>query len=206
MRVAEDADDYLTKWKAQTMLSHMESSPTPDQAALVLEAAEASRDQLAGRLVVPPAFFTSIGAALAVQIASAAVGIARQDARGMLLLMAGAAVFALTAALQLARFRRRNGVWLAGLANRVVLGTATTASTVYVVTMGAAVWAAFSGAWWLVLVASVVGGVGYGLAGRHWLRIYRGVPEAHGQPGSRAWLALVVLASIAGLVALVIES
>jgi len=181
------------------------SSTTPDDAALVLDAAEASRDQLAGRLEVPPFFFTSIGAAIAVQITSAAIGIANQNARGVLLVVAGAAVFALTAALQLARFRRRNGVWLAGLASRVVLGTATTASTVYLAAMAAAVWAAFSAAWWFVVVASVVGGVGYALCGRRWLRIYRGDPEAHGQPGSRALLALVVLAALTALVALVIQ-
>lgn len=184
----------------------MESSPTtPDQAALALEAAQASRDDLAGRLELPSAFFTSVGAAIALQIASAAVGISAQDARGMLLVVAGAAVFALTAALQLARFRRDNGVWLAGLAGWAVLGTTITASTVYAIAFGAAVWAAFSGAWWLVLVASALGGVGYGLCGRRWMRTYRGDPEAHGRPGSRAWLALVVLVAVAGLVTLVIR-
>lgn len=184
----------------------MESrSTTPDEAALALDAAEASRARLARRLEVPSAFFTSIGAAIAVQIASAAVGISEQSARGLLLLLAGGAAFAVTAALQLARFRRRNGVWLAGLASRVVLGTATTASAVYVAALGAALWAAFSGAWWFVVAASIVGGVGYGLCGRRWLRVYRGDPEAHGRPESTAWLSLVALAALAGLVGLVIE-
>lgn len=188
---------YLTLWKVK--------DSTPNEAAVALDAAEASRAQLARRLVLPSAFFASIGAAIAVQIASAAIGISNQNLRGLLLLIAGGAVFALTAAIQLARFRRRNGVWLAGLASRAVLGASTPGSTVYVAAMGTAVWAAFSEAWWFVAVFSVVGGLGYGLSGRRWLRIYRGDPAAHGRPDSTAWLALVALAALAGLVALVIE-
>ena len=183
----------------------MESSPgTSAAAAAELDAAEAARDRLVARLDVPHGFYVAIAAAIAVQIASAAIGISSQTGRGLLLLAAGGAVFALVAALEVARFRRRNGVWLAGLASRVAFGGATAASSVYVAAMGGAAWAAFAEAWWLVVVASVAGGAGYALCGRRWLRLYRADPEAHGRPDSTALLALVASGAVIGLLMLVI--
>jgi hypothetical protein len=186
----------------------MESNPTTDSsaAAVALGAAEASRAQLVRQLVLPSAFFPSIGAAVAVQIASAAIGISTQDLRGLLLAVAGMLAFALTAAIQLARFRRCNGVWLAGLMSRVVVGGSTTGSAAYAAAFGAALWAAFSDAWWLTAIAAAVGGLGYALAGCRWLAVYRSAPADHGRPGSRLWLAIFGVAALAGIVALVLQS
>ena len=72
--------------------------------------------------------------------------------------VAGVAVFAAVAGVQLARFRRLNGVWLGGFTSRVVLGTATAASVSYAVALGAAIWAAYGERWWLVALWSSVGG------------------------------------------------
>lgn len=179
--------------------------PTPAEAAVALDEAESARARLAGGLVLPSAFLTSIGVAIAVQIASAATGISSQDSRGVLLAGAGLAVFALTAVVQLERFRRCNGVWLAGLASHVVLGTAAVGSGVYAAAFSGAVWSAFAGAWWLVATSSVAGGVGYGLCGRRWVSTYRSDPGTHGRPESTAWWAVLALTGLVGLVALVIQ-
>ncbi len=69
----------------------------------------------------------------------------------------GLAVFAAVAGVQLARFRRLNGVWLGGFASRVVLGTATAASVSYAVALAAAIWAAYGDRWGLVALWSAVG-------------------------------------------------
>jgi len=186
----------------------MESNYTTDSdaAATALGAAEASKARLVGQLVLPSAFFTSIGAAIAVQIASAAAGISTQDLRGLLLAIAGMLIFALTASIQLARFRRANGVWLAGLMSRVVLGGSATGSAIYVAALGAALWAAFSAAWWLTAFAAAGGGLGYALAGSTWLGAYRSDPAEHGRPGSRLWLGIFAIVALAGMVALVLQS
>jgi hypothetical protein len=107
---------------------------------------------------------------------------------------------------QIARFRRLNGVWLGGLASRVVLGTATVASVSYPVALGAAIWAAYGERWWLVAVWSSVGGAAYALSGRRWMRSYRGDPAAHARGESLAWLALVAAAAVGGLATLVLNA
>lgn len=181
----------------------MESSserPTRDEAAAALAAAEASRAALAERIVIPPWLFGSLGAAIAVQIASTAVGLGDGPAW---VLVAGLAVFAAIGGAQLVRFRRVNGLWLGGFASRVVLGTGTVASVSYGLALGAALWAALDGRWWLVAVAAVGEGVVYALAGRRWVRSYRAEPGTHGRGESAAWLALVAVAALAGLALLV---
>jgi hypothetical protein len=102
---------------------------------------------------------------------------------------------------QLAWFRAANGVWLGGLASRVVLGTGTTASLSYV----AALWAAFEGRWWMVAVCAVVGGAAYALAGVRWLRAYRTQPALHARGESAAALSLLTLVALAWLALLVLE-
>jgi len=185
----------------------MESSrrpPTHDEAARALRRAEASRAALAGGVVLPSWFATSIGAAIAVQIGTVALGLGVGSAWAWWALAAGLAVFAAVGAVQLARFRRRNGIWLGGLAGRVVLGTGTTASSSYVVALGAATWAAFEEQWPLVALASLAGGTAYALGGRRWLATYRTEPERHGRGESAAWLAVVSVAAAGGLVLLVL--
>lgn len=183
----------------------MESSwrpPSRDEAAAALVGAEASRARLADGIVLPSWFATSIGVAIAVQIGTAAVGL---GGGAPWALVAGLAVFVVVGVVQLARFRRRNGVWLGGLAGRVVLGTGTLASSSYVVALAAAIWAAFAGQWLLVVLASLAGGVAYALGGRRWLAAYRTAPEVHGRGESAAWLAIMSLAAVGGLVLLVVE-
>jgi hypothetical protein len=186
----------------------MESSrrpPTRDEAAAALDGAEASRARLAEGVVLPPWFASSLGAAIAVQIATAAVGIGDGSPWAWWALGAGLALFVVVGAVQLARFRRANGVWLGGLAGKVVLGTGTLASSSYAVALGAAIWAAFEAQWALVAVASLAGGAAYALGGVRWLAAYRAAPEAHGRGESAAWLAAVSLAALGGLVLLVLE-
>src|SRR4051794_839001 len=108
--------------------------PTADEASAALLDAEAMRATLADRIVTPSWFFVSLGVAIAVQIATVAVGLGDKPALdagevgAAWLVAVGVAVFAAVAGVQLARFRRLNGVWLGGFASRVVLGTATAAA------------------------------------------------------------------------------
>ena len=132
------------------MLSNMESKPerpTAAQASAALTDAEASRATLAHGIATPSWLFTSMGAAIAMQIATTAVGLGYG---APLILAAGLAVFVAVAGVQLARFRRLNGVWLGGFASRVVLGSGTAASAAYAIALGAAIWAAYDARWWLV--------------------------------------------------------
>ena len=161
-----------------------------------LAEAEASRAALAGRIETPSWLFASIGAVIAVQIATTAVGMGDDQP---LVMVAGLALFAAVAAVQLARFRRLNGVWLGGFASRVVLGTGVPASTSYAIALGAAIWAAFDGHWWLVAVCSLAGGAAYAISGRQWMDAYRAQPAEHSRGESAAWLALIGVAAIAGL-------
>jgi hypothetical protein len=190
-------------------MENLSGSPTPEEAAAALVDAEASRASLARRLVLPSFFYTSIGAAITVQIATAAIGVADVGHRGVwnpagLLIASGLVPVAAVATIQLIRFRRVNGLWLGGFASRVVGGTAAAASLSYALTFGAAIWAAFAGAWWLVALCSLVGGMAYALSGRRWVRLYRGEPAAHAQGESVAWLATLGVLAIAGLAFLMI--
>ncbi|MCW2995093.1 MAG: hypothetical protein JWQ18_2588 [Conexibacter sp.] len=167
--------------------------------------AEATRAKLADGIELPSWFATSIGVAISLQIGTTALGLGDGSPWAWTALAAGLAVFVVVGAVQLARFRRRNGVWLGGLAGRVVLGTGTIASSSYAVACAAAIWAAFAGHWVLVAVASLAGGTAYALAGRRWLASYRTEPEEHGRGESAAWLAAVSIAAVGGLVLLVLE-
>ena len=183
----------------------MESTPdrpTAAEATATLTDAEASRAALAHAIATPSWFFTSMGAAITTQIAGMAVGLGDGAAWA---LMAGLAVFVAVAGVQLARFRRLNGVWLGGFASRVVLGTGTAASASYVVALGAAIWAAYAARWWLVALCSIAGGSAYALSGRRWMPVYHAQPAVHGRGESAAWLALLGAVAIAGLALLVIN-
>jgi len=182
----------------------MESSPTPPtraQASAALADAEAKRAGLAGDVVLPSWFTTSIGAAISVQIGTTAVAVGEGP---LWVLAAGLAIFTVVGAVQLLRFRRRNGVWLGGLVDHVVLGTGAVASWSYAAGLAAAIWAAFAGWWWLVVLASLAGGAAYVFAGRRWMRTYRAAPQEHGRGESAAWLAALSLAAIGGLIVLLL--
>jgi hypothetical protein len=185
----------------------MESSErqlTAKEASTALREAEASRTALAQRITTPSWFFTSIGAAIAVQIGTTAVGITATSAATLTALVIGIAVLAAVAAVQLARFRRLNGVWVGGFLSRVVLGTGTLASASYAVAIVAATWAAFDEQWWLVAIWSAIGGTAYAWSGRRWVRIYRAEPARHAQAESAAFLALLSTAALAGLALLLL--
>lgn len=187
------------------MLANMETSgsrPTPEEAAAALLDAGAARDHLANRVTLPSWFHTSIGLAVVVQTATLAVGVAAQSSAGIGLAVAGLVPFALVAAVQLVRFRRLNGVWVGGLASRVVFGSDAAASTVYLLAMGAAIWAAFEARWWLVGLCAIAGGLGYALRGVRWMRSYRDDPAAHSRGESVLLLAALAVPALAGAVLL----
>jgi hypothetical protein len=182
----------------------MESNPVqqdPGDARSELAAADQARQRLAAGLRLPAGLQPLLAAAVAVQVGTAAYGIAKQTAAGLALLLAGLAVFLSVAALALYRFRRINGVRVDGLASQIVLGTG---SLVYLGAFAAATWAAFESRWWLVAGAAVAGGVGYALGARQWWHAYRHDPVAHASGASpRLLAALAVLAGL-GLAALLI--
>ena len=187
------------------MLSNMESAPdrpTAAAASAALTDAEASRAAVARGLFLPSWFLPSLGAAIAVQIGTAAVGLA--DAEPWLVAL-GLGVFAAAAGVQLARFRRLNGVWLGGLASRVVLGTGMAASASYALALGAAIWAAYAAQWGLTAACAVAGGAAYAVSGARWLSAYRAEPAVHSRGESAVWLALLGMAGLLGLALLVLN-
>jgi len=185
------------------MLSNMESKPTAAEASTALTDAEASRAALAGGIAIPSWFFTSLGAAIALQIGTTAAGAV---AVTVWLLVGGVAVLAAVAGVQLARFRRLNGVWLGGFASRVVFGTGTVASVSYAAALGGAIWAAYGSRWWLAGLFSLAGGGAYALSGRRWLRTYRAEPAVHARGESAAWLAALGVVAAAGLALLLLNA
>jgi hypothetical protein len=189
------------------ILSTMESEGTsnrPYDARDDLEAADRARERLSGHLELPRGLHPALGLAVAVQIATAGVGLAERTAVGVGLMVAGLVVFAAVAGWFLHRFRQLNGVRVSGLAGRVVLGTGITSSVAYVVAMTGATWAASSSQWALVGVAAVAGGAGWVLGASQWWAAYRGDPATHAQGPSRHLLAVLALVACLGLVVLVV--
>ncbi|WP_377639738.1 hypothetical protein [Oryzobacter terrae] len=185
----------------------MESEPTDHEThdpRSLLAVADQSRQRLVGELRLPAGLLPVLAAAVAAQIATAAWGIADQSVTGLGVVAAGLAVFLGVAAAALHRFRRANGVRVDGLASRVVLGSGTIASTAYLGSLAAAVWAAFSQTWWVVGVAAVAGGVGYALGARQWWHAYRQDPVPHARGASPRVLAGLAVAACLGFVALVV--
>src|SRR3954454_6781464 len=180
------------------------SRPTPDEAAGALLDAGSAPDQLSHRLTLPSLVYSSIGLAIAVQTATLAVGVAAQSSAGIGLAVAGLVPFVLVALVQLVRFRRLNGVWVGGLASRVVFGSDAAASTAHFLAMGAAIWAAFEERWWLVGLCAIAGGVGYALCGVRWMRSYRGDPAAHSRGESVLLLVALAVPLVAGAVLLLV--
>ena len=179
----------------------MESSaarPTAADATAALHEAEASLDRLARGMVMPSWFFTAMAVAIATQIATTAAVFRGGDRAGLVLAL-GLTFFAAVAGAQLLRFRRRNGVWIGGLASRVVLGTGTVASVSYAVALTAAGWASLEGQWALVALCSISGGAAYALGGRRWLRTYRAQPAVHGRAESALWVSALSVPALAGL-------
>ena len=182
------------------------SPPDPGDPGQALAAADRASHRLAAGLRLPVGFHAALAAAMAVQIGTAAYGIAAQSGTGLAVALAGVAVFLGVAALVLHRFREINGVRVDGLTSQVVLGTGTLTTGIYVCTFGAATWAAFESQWWLVAAAAAAGGAGYTLSARQWWRAYRQNPAEHaGGVSPRALAALAAVACL-GLVVLLVNS
>lgn len=185
----------------------MESSQaprTPDDQRAALAAADQAQRQLTDGLRLPATFYPMVTAAVAVQLGTAAYGIAAQTTTGLAVVMAGVAVFLGVAALTLHRFRQSNGVRVDGLASQIVFAAGPVASTAYLGAFAAGLWAAFASVWWLVAVAAAVGGVGYALGIRHWWRAYRVDPAANARGTSPRQLALLALVACLGFAALMV--
>src|SRR3954447_6056793 len=161
----------------------MENMDTAAAAAAALEASDQVRAATARSVRVPRGHDVLIGAAVAVQIATAVIGIASADDVGVTeaavvgWVAAGAVVFLVAALVEVVRFRRINGVRLDGFTSRVVLGTDLWASLSYGAAAVVAYVAADDGLWWLAVLVSAAGGAAYALCGRRWMRRYREVPE-----------------------------
>ena len=178
----------------------------PDDPRSVLAGADQARQRLAAGLRLPTGLHPALAVAVAVQVGTAAYGIATQTAAGLAVALAGVAVSLGVAALTLYQFRRINGVRVDGLVSQIVLGAGATSSLAYVGAFGAATWAAFESRWWLVAAAAVAGGVGYAFGALRWWHAYQHDPAAHaGGASPRVLAALAVLACL-GLVALLVAS
>jgi len=181
----------------------METMPTPEEARAALADAESSATRLAADLRLPSYFHSSIGAAISFQIATSALGITIKEAWAASLFLSGLGLFVVVAAVQLVRFRRRNGAWVWALADKVVLGSGTTASVTYCLGFAAAIMAALVEVWWVVPLAALAGGIGYTVGGQRWLRAYRADPVAHTRRAGINWITLAAVLATVGLVVLV---
>jgi len=185
----------------------MESSkvPTdPDDPRTGLAVADEARRRLTAGLRLPGGSLPVLATGVAVQLATAAYGIAAQTGAGVAVVLAGMAVLLGVAAVTLGRFRRVNGVRVDGLTSQVLLGAGTLASSAYLAALAAGIWAAFAALWWLVAVAAVAGGVGYALGAHRWWQAYRHDPA--GRAGGASPRTLGALAGLAclGVVALLV--
>ena len=169
-----------------------------------LAAAEVARQRLTGGLRLPCWFHTSLGVAVAVQIGAVAYAIAEQGGAPMLVLVAGCLVFLVVAVVQVARFRRLNGVRVDGLVSRAVLGTSSWSVLAEVAGLAGAVWAALEDQPGLAAAAAIAGGAGYAASARLWWRRYQEDPAGHARAESRTTLVLIGGVAVAGLVALLL--
>jgi hypothetical protein len=185
----------------------MESNPVPrnpDDPRSMLAVADQARQRLTTGLRLPTGLHPTLAAAIAIQLGTAAYGIATHTAAGLAVALAGVAVFLSVAALTLYQFRRINGVRVDGLANQIILGTGATSTLVYVAAFGAATWAAFASHWWLVAAAAIAGGLGYAYGALRWWHAYRHDPAAHAGGASPRMLAALAIVACLGLVALLV--
>lgn len=175
----------------------------PSDPAGELAAAEVARQRLTGGLRLPSWFHTSLGVAVTIQIGAAAYGIAEQTGWGIAVAVAGCLPFVLVAWVQVARFRRLNGVRVDGFVSRAVLGTSTWSVLAEVAGLGGAVWAAMEDQPGLAAVAAVAGGAGYAAGALLWWRTYQGDPAGHARAESPATLVIYGLVAVVAFVVLV---
>ena len=176
----------------------------PDDPRGALLAADQARQQLTAGLRLPATLYPMVATAVAVQLGTAAYGIAAQTTAGLAVILAGLAVFLGVAALTLHQFRQINGVRVDGLASQIVFAAGPVASVAYLGAFGAGVWAAFASLWWLVAVAAAFGGVGSALGIRRWWQAYRHDPAANARGTSPRQLALLALVACLGITVLMV--
>jgi hypothetical protein len=176
----------------------------PDDPRSELAVADEARLRLAAGLRLPAGLHPALAAAVAVQVGTAAYGIAAQTAAGLAVALAGVAVFLGVAALILHQFRRINGVRVDGLSSQIVLGTGGTSTLVYLCAFAASTWAAFESRWWLVAATAVAAGVGYAFGTSRWWHAYRHDPAARAGGASPRVLAALAVIACLGLVALMV--
>ena len=179
----------------------------PSDPAGDLAAAELASRRLTGALKLPSWFHTSLGAAVAVHLGTAAYGLGELNEDGepggtaVAVLVAGCLVFAAVAAVQVLRFRRLNGVQVGGLVSRAVLGTSIWSSLAEAGGLAAAFGAVLADLPWLAALAAVAGGAAYAASGHLWWRGYLADPAGHARAESRTTL---VAYGVVGVVALVL--
>jgi hypothetical protein len=178
----------------------------PDDPRSVLAEADRARQRMSAGLRLPAGLIPALAAATAIQIGTAAYGIANHAVVGLAVALAGVAVFLGVAAVMLFRFRQINGVRVDGLASQIVLGTGSLPTGIYVAAFGVATWAAFDSRWWLVAVAAAAGGAGYAFSTLRWWRAYRNDPVTHAGGTSPRMLAALAVVACLGLVALLVSS
>jgi hypothetical protein len=186
----------------------MESNPgqDPEDPGSVLAVADQARQRLASGLRLPRGLHPALAAAVAIQVGTAAYGIANHAAGGLAVALAGVAIFLGVAVFMLFRFRRINGVRVDALTSQIVLGEGPTSTTAYIGSFGAALWAANESRWWLVALAAVAGGVGYAYGVVRWWHAYRRDPAAHARGISPRILAALGAFGGLGLIALLLAS
>ena len=175
----------------------------PSDPAGDLAAADAARLRLTSELRLPTWFHTSLGIAVAIHIGAAAYGIADQSGSGVLIAFLGCLPFFAVAWVQVVRFRRLNGVRVAGLVSRAVLGTSTWSSLAEAAGLAGAVWAAFEGHPWLAGVAAIAGGVGYAASAHRWWLGYLKDPAGHARAESPLTLLAYGAVAVVAIVVLV---
>lgn len=169
-----------------------------------LAAADHARQQLTAGLRLPAGFYPMVATAIAVQLGTAAYGIAAQSTTGLAVVLAGLAVFLGVSALTLQQFRRINGVRVDGLASQILFAAGPIASIAYLGAFAAGIWAAFASLWWLVAVSAAIGGAGCALGIRRWWQAYRHDPAANARGTSPRQLALLALIACLGIAVLMV--
>lgn len=185
----------------------MESNPShgdPDGPRTALASADQARHRLTTGLRLPAGLYPALAAAVAVQLGSAAYGIAAQTVAGLAVVLAGLVVFLGVGTLLLHQFRRINGVRVDGLTSQIVLAAGWSASLLYLGALAAGTWAAFASQWWVVAAAAVAGGGGCALGTRTWWHAYRHDPAAHARGASPRVLGAFAVFACLGFAALVL--
>ena len=139
----------------------------------MLEDAERERAAFATNMRVPAGYDATVAVALGAIVVATAIGFASDAVVANVLSIAVPLLFLVAVGWQMRRFREMNGVWLSGWRRGSTLRATLVAVGIYTVGVVGAVVAGDAGDWWLVGLIAAVVGVGYLLASRWWMRLYR---------------------------------